>query len=136
MDRKHIREAICQALSADVALVGGRVFKSRCLPLHPNELPAIMVFSGASEVTGYSLDDQPESSRWHVRADVIVCDGEQSEDLADDILAQMQEAIRCRQPLDAGAVFIRFAGTGEVDQDDSTNAKAIRLPVLFEVIHA
>lgn len=135
MNRKQIREAIKQALVDGVPLVTGRVFKARSLPLRVEDLPAIMLFSGASEVTGYSFEDQPESHRWHIRTDVIVCDAEDSEDGADDILEQMKLALRNSQPLNCGAIAIRLAGTGEVDLDDLTHAQAVRLPVLFEVNH-
>lgn len=135
MNRKQIRKDIKQALVEGVPLVAGRVFKARSLPLRDEDLPAIMVFSGASEVTGYSFEDQPESHRWHIRADVIVCDAEDSEDGADDILDQMNLAIRDSLPLNSGAISIRPAGTGEVDLDDSTHVQALRLPVLFEVKH-
>lgn len=131
--RTGIRTALATALSGLAS--GATVFQSRTRPLAPAQLPAILVFSGQSEADEYDADGLPVATRWQLRADVLVRDGDGNESIADEILDEMQTAAMAAADLNKGDCQIRFVGTGEVDLDDSTERPALRLPVLFEVTY-
>ena len=130
--RTTVRDALKQALTGLVH-TGSHVFIGRTRPLTAAELPAILIFSGSQEVTDYDLDGLPSETRWQLRTDVLVREGEGSEAIADEILAAMVAAVAASAPLNQNQCSSRFVGTGEVDLDDATEKPALRLPVIFEV---
>lgn len=132
--RTTIREALKQALTG-LPFTGQNVFIGRTRALRAAELPAILIFSGQAEVSDYDLDGLPAETRWQLRADVLVREGEGGEATADAIVEAMAAAVAAAAPLNQHPCSSRLLGTGEVDLDDATEKPALRLPVIFEVIY-
>ena len=126
--RTEIRNALRDALLG-LPLTGSNVFLTRSRPLSLSECPAILVFSGVSEVVDQDMDGIPAQLRWELRADVIVIDGQ--EDAADTILDQMVVAVSTSESLAATGALLRLSGVGEIDLEQSLERPALRLPVLF-----
>lgn len=132
--RTTLRTAFAAAITG-LPLVGGRVFVSRTRPLTDSDLPAILVYSGESEVTDADIDGNPTEERWRLRADVLVTTAA-GEAQADDILDAMRQAIINDPALQSGTTQCRYIGSGEVDLDDSLQKPLLRLPTIFEATFA
>lgn len=137
--RTDIRTAFA-ALLGTLPSVTGRVFLGRTRPLKDAQLPAVLVFSGETEPQGQSIGgQQPDLTAYRLRADILVKNHGGIEDTADQILDEMTAAVfasTTANTLSGKVQSTRLIQIGEPDLDDSLEKPALRLPVLFEVIHA
>lgn len=135
--RTEVRNAFVAAL-AGLATTGARVFASRTRPLEAAELPAILVFSGEASPGASLLGGRIVTNRYRLRADILVRDGINSENIADKVLEEMQAALfatPAAMTLGGQVKTLQWVGSGDPELDDSTEKPAIRVPVLYEVVY-
>lgn len=132
--RTDIREAMRLAI-VGLPNIGSHVHVNRYRPLALADLPAVLIFSGESEVTEDDIDGLPAEVRWHLRTDILIADSGSAESLADTVLADLVYAVTTDADLNGGDIRTRFVGTGEIDIDPSLEKPALRLPVTFEVTY-
>lgn len=133
--RTEIRDAVAAALAVTSGVVS--IHKSRSRTLRPEELPALLVFSGVQEPQGaYLPTGLPVASTWRIRVDVLVKDTDNPEAQADEILEQVVQRVLTDTPLAALVSNVSFVGVGEPDLDETTEKPAVRVPSLFEIIYS
>lgn len=137
--RTEVRQAFA-ALITGLPTAGARVFRSRTRPLQAAELPAVLVFSGEAEMDDEVIGlQQPSLVRYRLRADILVKEGADNEDIADQILQEISDAVFASvsaNTLSGKVQGLQLISVGEPDLDDSLEKPALRLPVLFETVYS
>lgn len=136
--RTEIRDAVAAALvGINIGGAAVSIHKSRTRLLRPEELPALLVFSGVQEPQGaYLPTGLPVAHTWRIRVDVLVKDNDNPEAQADEILEQVVQHVLTDTPLAALVSGVSFVGVGEPDLDETTEKPAVRVPSLFEIIYS
>lgn len=137
--RTTIRNALVAALTG-LATCGNRVYPSRLKPLQANELPALLVSTGAEETPegAYLYGNQGIKRTLFVRIDIIDKAVSGYEDTVDTALAEIEAKLFGSPTLNTlGNIVHSLAldAIGEPELDDTTDKPAIRLPVVLRIIY-
>lgn len=119
--RKQIRDRIAALLTSDVALVGGRVYKSRVYALTQSKLPAITVYIGSEDSSLVTVGSKTLMRTVSVSVDIYENATTSLDDNLDALAVQVEESIAADFQLnglakDAVLVSTEIDFSGESEQ--------------------
>ena len=119
--RKQIRDRIAALLASGVALVGGRVYKSRVYALTQSKLPAITVYIGSEDSSLFTLGSKTLMRTVSVSVDIYENATASLDDNLDALAVQVEESIAADFQLnglakDAVLVSTEIDFSGESEQ--------------------
>ena len=91
--RKLIRQEIVDLLTAGVALVSGRVYKSRVRPVWPEELPCIVVYSRNETAEIRTAAPREYSRLARIDVEIMARMDDDLDDALDDICEQVESVL-------------------------------------------
>lgn len=136
--RTEIRQAFATALSG-LQTTGWNVFVAPKRQLSADELPALLVWSGAEEPNGAFLrNGKPVQKRWRLMVGIRVKESVTAEETADQIIDEIEAALfasPATMTLGGLVNSLSLAGAGEAEIEDTLDKPALALPVFFEVLY-
>jgi len=108
--RAKIRNALKSALTG-LSITGSNVFKSKAYPRHADQLPALLIYSGAEESEPVDFDDATDRDYDVVVEAALFASAEQVDDLLDDIAVEVENAILVDQTLGGLAKSTTLTGS-------------------------
>lgn len=138
--RTSIRSAIVSALTG-LATCGSRVYPSRLKPLAANELPAILVSTGAEETPegAWLYGNKGIKRTLDMQIAIVVKAVSGFEDTADTILEEIEARLfdtPAHNNLGGIVHSLSLASIADPEMDDSTDKPVVRLLVILRVIYS
>lgn len=138
--RTTIRAALASSLTG-LATCGSRVYPSRLKPLRANEVPAMLVSTGAEEMPegAWLYGNKGIKRTLEMRVDIVVKAVSAFEDTADTILGEIEARLfDTPEHNTLGGIVhsLSLASIGDPEMDDSTDKPVVRLPVILRVIYS
>ena len=130
---KHVRTKIRQAVVAlltDLPTTGANVFDGRVHTIQEDELPALLVYAGNDELE-YGTSGNIQSRVLELTVEAVFKDSASLDDVGDQVLASVEDALSVIEPNLGGAKYARLIGV-EIDRDGDGEQPAARMTMSFQ----
>jgi hypothetical protein len=125
--RKLIRQEIVDLLTAGVALVSTRVYKSRVRQIWPEELPCIVVYTRADSAESRSVAPREYARTVTIDVEVMAKLDDDLDDMLDDICEQVESVLFANESILSSTAQLTISDTQITltDQGDNQHGSAI-----------
>lgn len=98
-ERKAVRQAVVNLISANISLGASKVFSTRVVPVHAEELPVVMVYALSEHAEVYNVAPVTLKRHLSLAVEIIAQASATVEDTLDNLAWEVEDILRSDQTL-------------------------------------